>query len=149
MTEQECTKASWNHCCPYTNLSFGYGPEIAGLTLKDTVSRCTVLKGLRRTNQGRGRHESNFELIPGQWANERHNVAVFQWKLFLTQLLPTQYANKGECSWSWKTKCTGELLSYNPVLCSMSAFHKKRCSGWGCSCETPIYLLLALTLKDF
>lgn len=31
--------------------------------------------------------ESNYWLIPGQWANELHNAVGFQGKLFLTLLL--------------------------------------------------------------
>lgn len=37
-----------------------------------------------RLDQGQMKEESNYWLIPGQWANELHNAVGFQGKLFLT-----------------------------------------------------------------
>lgn len=37
-----------------------------------------------RLDQGQVKEESNYWLIPGQWANELHNAVGFQGKLFLT-----------------------------------------------------------------
>lgn len=72
-----------------------------------------------RQDQGQVKEESNYWLIPGQWANELHNAVGVQGKLFLTLLLTTFNVNVSlsECVIFSHTDlaCKGICIQHKPA----------------------------------
>lgn len=60
------------------------------------------------------KEESNYRLIPGQWANELHDAVEFQGKLFLTTARYSQY----------KTRCQKDLTSKDICVQHEPACHE-------------------------